>query len=68
MLTALLALGWPGIESLHLSPLGAVESAVGAVLLALITVWLCGESVRQRAEQRAIDAEAQDDTFDGVVH
>jgi hypothetical protein len=64
--TTLLALGWPGISDMNLSPLGAVGSLVGAVILALLTVWLCGESVRQRAEQRQIDALAQDDTWSPV--
>ena len=65
MMATLLGLGCPGIANIHLSPLGAFESLVGAVLLALLTVWLCGESIRQRAEQREIDALAQDTPWDG---
>ena len=32
-----------------------------ALALGAVTVWLCRESIRQRAEQRAIDAQIEDD-------
>jgi hypothetical protein len=59
-LDALLALGWPGIARLTLSPRGALEAFAGAVAITAFTVWLCRESVRQRAEQARADAQGED--------
>jgi hypothetical protein len=47
---SLLALGWPGIANLHPTPMGAVASFVAALAITVLTIWLCGESARQRAE------------------
>lgn len=65
--TSLLALGWPGIANHTLSPLGALESFLGALAIVALTIWLCGESVRQRAEKAHLDALAQEEPLD-VVH